>query len=379
MVCGIMSGTSLDAIDVVLLRLRGSGRRTQFSQVAYGQIPIRSELRARILRCSDPANAVLDEIVRLNVYLAHVYADAVRTVARRAGVKMADIDLIGSHGQTIRHLPNASRMHGKAIRATLQIGDPSVLATLIGVPVVGDFRLADMAVGGQGAPLVPLFDWLIFGSPDRNRVLLNIGGIANVTILPRGCSRQQVIAFDTGPGNMLVDFLMNEYFGRSFDRNGRVAFRGAVNVKLLRWMATHPFFRRRPPKSTGREDFGSDFGRSVMRRSGKLAGEDVIATASFLTPFSVFDAVRRFVPAFSIHEVIASGGGAHNAFFLRVLQLLFEGATIRTTGEFGVDVDAKEATCFAVLANETMHRQPANLPSVTGARREVVLGKVCRP
>lgn len=380
LVVGLMSGTSLDGIDAVLLRVSGSGMSTRFQKIAFLERPFPAGLRAMLLRNSSPESSRVDDIARLNFLLATLYADAVRELVRRGKVSMRDVAFIGSHGQTLQHLPQPVRLFGKAVTATLQIGDPSVLATITGIPTVGDFRVADMAAGGQGAPLVPYFDWLVFRSRTRNRLLLNIGGIANITVLPRNCSADRVAAFDTGPGNMVVDSLMHEFYGKAYDDLGRVAASGAVSLQLFNKMVQHPYLKHRPPKSTGREAFGEDFVRDLLRHAKGYGREDVIATASQFTAFSVYDAYRRFVARrMAVDELIVSGGGAHNRFFVEELQRYFTPARVRCADEFGVDADAKEAICFAILANETLAGNPANLPRVTGASRPVLLGKVCRP
>jgi anhydro-N-acetylmuramic acid kinase len=332
-----------------------------------------------ILKNSQPSTSRVDEISRLDFLLAELYADAVKAVARRAGVKISEIDLIGSHGQTIQHLPKPYRIFGKNLRATFQIGDPSVLATRLGITTVGDFRVADMAAGGQGAPLVPYVDWLLFRSRTKNRALLNIGGIANVTLLHGGCSQEEVIAFDTGPGNMVIDSLMERLYGTRYDRNGEVASRGRVDVSLLMWMMKHPYLKIKPPKSTGREDFGVPFIDALIRRSKRTKPEDIVATASMFTSLSVFDALRRHVPEFIVDELIVAGGGCRNRYLVESLRSLFGMTVVRLSEEFGISPEAKEAICFAILANEAIAGRPANLPSVTGARRSVLLGKVCRP
>jgi len=241
---------------------------------------------------------------------------------------------------------------------------------------VGDFRIADMAVGGQGAPLVPYFDWLVFRSTSVNRLLLNIGGIANITVLPRGCTPEEVRAFDTGPGNMVVDSLMHEFYGKSLDASGRTAASGAVSLELFSSLVRHPYLRRRPPKSTGREEFGESFVRDLLRSARRYDREDVIATASQFTAFAVYDAYRRFVEKqMRADEVIVSGGGARNRFFLDELRRYFSGVRVRCIDEFGIDADAKEAVCFAILAHETMGGRTTNIPGVTGARKRVLLGK----
>jgi anhydro-N-acetylmuramic acid kinase len=295
-------------------------------------------------------------------------------------VSLGDIDLIGSHGQTVHHLPKPHTMFGRSIRGTLQIGDPSVLAALTGVRTVGDFRVADMAVGGQGAPLVPYVDWLVFRSRTLNRLLLNIGGIANITVLPKNCPVERITAFDTGPGNMVVDQLMHEFYGKPYDAHGRTASSGMVSLELFKTLVQHPYLKLIPPKSTGREEFGREFVDQLMRSGRGHDREDIIATASQFTAYAVYDAYKRFV-ARRMHpdEIIVSGGGAKNRFFLDELRRYFMRSRVRIADEFGVSSDAKEAVCFAILANETMAGNPANIPSVTGARKRVVLGKVCTP
>ncbi len=380
MVVGLMSGTSVDGIDAVLLRVRGAGPATRFEEVAYVERPFPAPVRSMILRNSLPATARIDELTRLNMLLAHLYADAVKAVARRARVGMDRIDLIGCHGQTVHHLPGRHRIAGKTVRATLQLGDVSALATLTGVTTVGNFRTADMAVGGQGAPLVPYFDWLMFRSADSSRILLNIGGIANITVLPAGCTASDVSAFDTGPGNMIVDGLMKRLYGRRYDRGGKIAASGRPVPGLLQWLLAHPYLRVRPPKSTGREVYDERFMHDLLRCTKGAAHADIVHTAALFTPLAIHDAYRRFVQkAMTVDELIVSGGGAKNAFFMDALNGLFSDAWVSTADEAGMSGDAKEAICFAILANEAVHGNAANLPRVTGARRPVVLGVVARP
>ncbi len=380
LVVGLMSGTSLDGIDAVLLRVWGSGTSTRFAQLAYREHPFPRGLRRMLLRNSVPETSRIDDIARLDLLLPQLYADAVSALARKARIPLNTIALIGSHGQTIHHLPRPVKMFGKTVRATLQIGNPSALATLTGIPTVGDFRVADMAAGGEGAPLVPYFDWLVFRSRTKGRLLLNIGGIANVTVLPGNCTAPDVVAFDTGPGNMLVDGLMQRFYRRQFDRGGETARRGNVLPGLLRRLAGHPYFRRKPPKSTGREMFGELLIEEILSRAKGERAEDVIHTVALLTPLAVFDAYERFIRRrLPVDEIIVSGGGARNLFFLESLRELFGGVAVGTADAYGISGDAKEAICFAILANETIAGHPANLPRATGARRPVVLGAVCRP
>lgn len=379
-VAGLMSGTSLDGVDAVLLQISGAGTGTRFRQVAHVRRAFPPALRRMILRNSQPETSRVDEITRLNILLAMRYAVAVRALARAASIPLKRIALLGSHGQTIQHLPTPVKLFGSRVRATLQIGDPTVLAALTGIPTVGNFRPADMAVGGQGAPLVPYFDWLVFRSRTRSRVMLNLGGIANITLLPRGCASAGVTAFDTGPGNMVVDALARALYNRAMDRGGRIGGRGMIINELLAWMKRHPYLRRRPPKSTGREEFGVSFVQSVLERGRRYDRADVVATAAEFTAWSVHDACRRLVRrGGEPDELIVSGGGVKNMAIMDALGRYFGRRVVRRIEEFGMSCDAKEAVCFAVLANETIHGRPANLPSVTGARRRVVLGTVCTP
>ncbi len=378
LVAGIMSGTSLDGIDAALVEIAGSTASVRLQLVALVSVPFPRSVRQLLLRNSDPATSRVDEITRLNMLLPALYADAIRKLAQKARIRMRDIALTGSHGQTIHHLPIPKRITGKTIRSTLQIGDVSALATLTGIPTVGNFRTADMALGGEGAPLVPYFDWAVFRSRSKNRMLLNIGGIANVTLLPKGCGLDDVSAFDTGPGNMLIDALMMKLYRRGFDREGRVAQRGLIINDLLKWMMRHPFLRRKPPKSTGREEFGSEYVTAILARAAKHDREDIIATASWLTAVSVHDAATRYAKL-NIDEIIVSGGGARNLYIMEGLRILFRGTSIFRSEDLGIPTEAKEAMCFALLAHETVMGNPTNLPRVTGARRSAVLGTLSIP
>jgi anhydro-N-acetylmuramic acid kinase len=375
-----MSGTSLDGIDGVLLRVRGSGVSTRYRVLSSIARPFPPGLKKMLLRNSSPGSSRIDDLTRLHMLLGQLYAETVIAVARKAQVPLKTIRLIGSHGQTVHHLPSPRRMFGRIVRATLQIGDPSVIAALTGITTVGDFRTADMALGGQGAPLVPYFDWLVFRSLTRNRILLNMGGIANITVLPGGCRASDVVAFDTGPGNIVIDALMKELFGKEYDRGGATAARGTVSQRLLRQLLRHPYLRRKPPKSTGREMFGKEYVRRILQKRGGLSPEDVVATVTFFTAQTVYDACRRF-PAGRIMpvELIVSGGGAKNRFIMTSLGRLFSGCPVRSVGEFGVPADGKEAICFAILAYETMAGVPTSIPSVTGASQPAILGKICLP
>jgi anhydro-N-acetylmuramic acid kinase len=403
-VAGIMSGTSLDGVDVAIVDI--AGRRVE--TVAHHKAPYSKELRARILAVSDAACATRD-ISRLNFELGEVYARVLDSACRKNRIAIKTLDLIGCHGQTIYH-------EGKGTRPnTLQIGEASILAEKFGIPVVSDFRTRDVAAGGAGAPLVPFADVLLFHSPRKNRVALNIGGIANITVLPRKMTAGAV-AFDTGPGNMVMDQLVAHSTNgkQSFDRNGRMASQGHPNRELLDRLLRAPWFRQKPPKTAGREQYGAAYVSELLNAG--LGIPDLLATAATFTAASIALAIRDYAPG--TEEIIAAGGGVHNSLLMaRLVDCLggsvtaierrkrlsyvgqaFSPATlprlrndrnsplaafaprcrITTTAEFGIDPDAKEAIAFAVLAARTWRREPGNLPSATGARHPVILGKLTR-
>lgn len=367
-VAGIMSGTSLDGIDVAVVDIEGLRR---IRTVAFRTTPYPAKVREALLGVSNAATHTA-AISRLNFLLGELYAEAVR-----ATCDPGTIELIGCHGQTIYHEGAPARYLGRRVASTLQIGEAAVLAERTGVPVVSNFRPRDMAAGGRGAPLVPFVDYLLFRDPRRGRVALNIGGIANVTAIPAGARPEDVIAFDTGPGNMVVDALVARHTGgrQRFDRGGRIASRGAVNRGLLRELLSGPYYRAAPPKTAGREQYGAEFIQRLLVT--RLPPPDLIATATALTSAAVAEGVQRFVrPRMKVHELIVSGGGAHNPCMMAHLASLLPDVALATSSDFGVDVDGKEAIAFAVLAYQTWRRQPGDLPSATGARRAVILGDI---
>jgi anhydro-N-acetylmuramic acid kinase len=376
---GLMSGTSCDGVDAALVELRGHGLKTCLKLLAFETSRYSPAVRKLIQQVSDPATGSVDLICQANVLLGELFAEAALSVAKQAGVPMDQVALIGSHGQTVHHLPRPQRVCGRTVAGTLQLGEPAVIAERTGVCTVADFRPRDMACGGEGAPLVPYVDYLLFRHPVRGRLLLNIGGIANVTHLPAACSADQVLAFDTGPGNMLLDGLVARLSDgrKTYDRDGAAAAKGHVHEELLtRWLQ-HPFLRRKPPKSTGRETFGTAFLDAALHEASELPGNDLLATATAFTARSIHEACERFVrPRGEVAEVIVSGGGVHNATLMTHLEQLFRPATVTTTDGFGIPPDAKEAVAFAVLAHETLAGRPGNLPSATGAEHPAILGTV---
>ena len=372
-VAGVMSGTSLDGIDVAVARIAGSGRGLSVESLGATHAPYPSAVRGTLHRNVEAATSNVRGLSQLNALLGRLFADAVAGAANDAGVAL---DLVGSHGHTVHHVPVPERFAGiDGVASTLQIGDPATLAVRVGVPVIADFRTADIALGGQGAPLVPYFDYALFADPGEHRALLNLGGIANVTILPRGAGPDDVTAFDTGPANMVLDALAARLFGEPFDRDGRRAAAGTVDEALLTELLADPYFDRPPPKSTGREQFGTEYVDALTARS--LSPNDLLATAAALTARSVADAVARFAPV-APEVVIASGGGVHNGELMRRLAGALAGRVVTTT-EYGIDPDAKEAQCFAVLAHELVNGVPTSLPSVTGASRPARLGALWLP
>jgi len=371
-----MSGTSADSIDAALVQITGNGKKTTLKLVEHRHHPYPRGFREYLLANSLAGASSVDAIARLNTLVGEFFADAVLALARKTQIPLTRIDLIGSHGQTVHHLPQAKRMFGKNVRATLQIGDPSVIAARTGVPTVGDFRAADIAAGGQGAPLVPYLDFILFRSNKLNRVALNIGGIANITILKKKSALHNVFAFDTGPGNMLIDAYCKRALGVPYDADGTMAGQGEIQFGLLDRLMLHPFLKRIPPKSTGREEFGEKFLERILRTSRRVSDIDLLSTLTEFTALSIHDAMRRFVPS-AIDEVIVSGGGIHNSTLMRSLGIKLSPVRLRTSNSIGIPSEAKEAMLMALLANETIHERPSNIPRVTGATRPVVLGKIC--
>jgi anhydro-N-acetylmuramic acid kinase len=375
---GIMSGTSADGIDVALVRI--SGHKVKLENFAAFPFPAR--VRDAILRLGEGRTATTGEISQLNFLLGEVFAEAALAACRKFRVRRSQIAVIGSHGQTVFHQGAASTFCGRQVASTLQIGEPSVIAGRTGITTVGDFRPADIAAGGQGAPLVPFVDYLLYRDAHVGRAALNIGGIANLTVMPRAAKIEDVFAFDVGPGNMVIDGLVRHFTrGRkSFDRNAEMAGRGKLLPLLLASLLRDKYFLNAPPKTAGREQYGEKYVRELLGHpeTRRARPQDLIRTATILTALSIVDAIRRFVPSRDgVSELIASGGGAHNPLILAQIEAALPGIRLRTSDEFGVLGDAKEAFAFALLGWETLHRRASNVPGATGARKAVVLGKVC--
>ncbi len=379
-VAGVMSGTSADGINVAIVRCLGRGLRTRFEVLYHRETAYATGVRRAVLEAMNARAASVADLSRLNFLLAELYADAVLAAERRARV---DVELIGCHGQTIFHQGETAPYLGRKVACTWQTGEGAVLAARTGVPVVSDFRPADMAAGGKGAPLVPFLDFLVYRHRRRGRIVQNIGGIANLTAIPPRAGPEEVIAFDTGPGNMVIDAVTERLFGKPYDRDGRIAAKGEIVERVVRDLLRHPFFRRKPPKTAGREEFGREFARHFLRTCGRAKKEDIVATATALTARSIVAAVERFVlsrqgAGGTRWDYVATGGGARNRTLMRMLaeELKPLGLRMRDAGDFGVPSEAKEAVAFAVLAYQTWRRRPGNVPSATGADKPVILGKV---
>jgi anhydro-N-acetylmuramic acid kinase len=379
-VAGVMSGTSADGINVALVHItswRSRAGRHGLHFLAHAEYPYPKQVRRAVLAAMNSTKANVADLARLNFLLAELYADAILATQRRFHLKA---ELIGCHGQTLYHQGETARFLGRKLAATWQTGEGALVAARVGVPVVSDFRPADMAAGGKGAPLVPLLDFLLYRDIRVGRIVQNIGGIANLTAIPANASAKEVVAFDTGPGNMLMDAVSERLFGTPYDRDGRIAASGAALDLVISDVMRGSFFRRKPPKTAGREEFGREFAQNFIRRCGRVDKRDIVATATALTAKSVADALRRFVirRTGTYRDFVVSGGGASNPTLMAMLanQLRPLGLKIRTSDEFGLPSEAKEAAAFALLAFHTWNRKPSNVPSATGAKRPAILGKI---
>ena len=374
-VIGLISGTSVDGIDAALVEILSEKNIPEIQLKAFQTIPYDEKIKKRILEASAHHLVSLDHLCELHAMLGEAFADAAVRLAQSARVSLKKIDLIGSHGQTIRHLP--PRL--KKIGATLQLAEPAIIAERTGVTTVADFRAGDMAAGGQGAPLAPYLHYCLFRALGYDVGVLNIGGISNITTIPKNAKLQNVIAFDTGPGNMVIDALITSYTHRqkSFDEDGRMAARGDVQPRLLKKLMSHPFLLKRPPKSTGREVFGQHYIQWLKEKTGHLKKEDVIATVTAFTAGSVAESYERFIrPSVRIKELIVGGGGVKNKTLFHMIQRLMPDVQIKRFEDYHLNSDAIEAMAFALLAYETMRGQANNMPSVTGAAHPVCLGKI---
>jgi anhydro-N-acetylmuramic acid kinase len=381
LVLGMMSGTSADGIDVALARISGAPPRLSAKLLGHTSVKFPPAVRREILCVAEQHSIAAGTLSQLNFRLGELFAQAALAACRKFRIAPRKISLIGSHGQTIFHQGKPVTFLGQPTASTLQIGEPAIIAARTGITTIGDFRPADIAVGGQGAPLVPYADYLLYRHKRFGRVSLNLGGIANITVLPRAAGPQQVFAFDTGPANMLIDGLVSHFTdGRQrFDENACRASQGHSLPALLDDLLRDPYLQLAPPKSTGREYYGHAYLKRLLAlgRRHRAKPNDLIRAATIFTALSVVDALNRFVlRKTKIHQLIVSGGGAHNPLILAQLSAALPGIEVLPSSRLGVPEDAKEAFAFALLAYETFERRPANLPSATGARRPAILGKI---
>ena len=372
----------MDGIDAALVRISGPATQPRVRLLGFEMNPYSAPVRRTILRIAAGEAATAGEISQLNFLLGELFAEATLRVCRTARVPPARLAAIGSHGQTIYHQGSPTREAGRLVTSTLQVAEPAVIAERTGAPVVADFRPADMAAGGQGAPLVPLVDYLLFSSDTSARVVLNIGGISNVTYLPAGGGMADVLAYDTGPGNMVIDELVQLMTkgAQPYDEDGAIAAAGTVNDVLLEVLLKHEFLQRPPPKSTGREEFGRAYALKIRnwrgRRRGKLPPRDTVATATRFTAVSIAGSLRKFIlPKGPLDELIVSGGGALNPVLMRQLACELPGVRVSKSDCYGIPVKSKECIAFAILARETILGRPGNLPSATGAAGPRILGQ----
>lgn len=370
---GLMSGTSLDGIDAALAKISECGLNTKLELVDFISVPISDDLRKRILEASHPSTSNVALITSLNFELGKAFSDAVSVLLEKSKFK-GNLDFIASHGQTIYHMPIAS---GDFVRSTLQIGDPSYLAFDHHTQVVFNFRVMDMVAGGEGAPLVPYSEYVLYRNEQRNVLLQNIGGIGNVTVLNRGCSLDDVWAFDTGPGNMMMNAAVSYFYRESYDRNGEFAKQGQIINQLFEELIASPYLKQTPPKSTGRELFGEDVVQEYCKRYGARPN-DVIRTLTYFTAYTISQSYRDFifVPN-EDYEIIIGGGGAYNPVLMNDIRNFLPGYNVKTQEDIGFSSDAKEAIAFIILGNETLYGNTSNAPKATGAKQSVILGQIC--
>ncbi len=371
-VCGIMTGTSLDGVDIAFSKF-DINNSLKIELLGYSTLPYPPSFSNYVKQLISNPN--WRDISFLNYFIAELYQKAILFSANRFNLNISDIKLIGIHGQTMWHEPNGIELFNSKIPSTLQIGNASVLATKMGIPVVSDFRAADMALGGQGAPLVPRFDYDYFKSNNDNIVCLNIGGMANITYLPENSDIKDVIAFDTGPGNVLIDLIMKKYFNKEYDSNGEIARLGKINEILLESLLNDDFVKCLPPKSTGREYYNEEYLNKYNINGYDQV--DILHTLTHFTSKSIEYNIKQFCK--KVDKIIVSGGGVRNLFLMEILQSLFPSILIETSEDYKIPIDAKEAIAFAYMAYRTVNGLPSNIPSVTGASREAILGSLSFP
>ena len=374
---GLMSGTSLDGVDTVLCEISGQDESTKVKQLYFKTYDIPESLRTKIRKCCSRELIPVDLICSLNFELGYLFADAVKSLCQDANVKLEDLSFIASHGQTIFHIPKA---YDDYVPSTLQIGEAAIIANECKTKVISNFRVMDMAVGGEGAPLVPYSETLLYSEEDQAVALQNIGGIGNVTVLPKKGDTKKVIAFDTGPGNMMIDEAVRTFYGKKYDTDGYYARQGNLIPSLAAELKEHPYFNLEIPKTTGREMFGEHFTKSILEKYHSCEPNDLIHTFTWFTAYSIAYHYKKYlISEYGLKKCIIGGGGAYNSYLLELIRNEIPEVTVMTQEEHGFSSEAKEALAFVILGNQTYHRSPSNVPSATGAKKSVILGQITYP
>lgn len=371
---GLMSGTSLDGIDAALVEIDNFGKKTKIKLIEFITTSIPLDVKDEIKRACSEEQSSVDLICSLNFKLGYLFAEATKNVCNKAGITLENLDFIASHGQTIYHLPKS---RDSFIPSTLQIGEPAIIAYETGVKVVSNFRVMDMASGGEGAPLVPYSEYIIYGSDEENIALQNIGGIGNVTVIPKGGDINSIFAFDTGPGNMIIDEVCQKLFKLNYDEDGKIAANGEIQNDILDDLMSHSYINDFPPKTTGREEFGQQFVDKLLKKYNNKKPEDILSTVTMFTAKSIAVNYKNFIMnKVNLNKVIIGGGGAHNKTLLSYLKNELPNVSIVTQDDIGLSSDAKEAIAFVILGNETLNNNFSNVPSATGAKEKVILGNI---
>ena len=374
---GLMSGTSLDGVDTVLCEISGQDESTKVKQLYFKTYDIPESLRTKIRKCCSRELIPVDLICSLNFELGYLFADAVKSLCKDANVKLEDLSFIASHGQTIFHIP---KPYDDYVPSTLQIGEAAIIANECKTKVISNFRVMDMAVGGEGAPLVPYSETLLYSEKNQAVALQNIGGIGNVTVLPKKGDTKKVIAFDTGPGNMMIDEAVRTFYGKKYDTDGYYARQGNLIPSLAAELKEHPYFNLEIPKTTGREMFGEHFTKSILEKYHSCEPNDLIHTFTWFTAYSIAYHYKKYlISEYGLKKCIIGGGGAYNSYLLELIRNEIPEVTVMTQEEHGFSSEAKEALAFVILGNQTYHRSPSNVPSATGAKKSVILGQITYP
>ena len=374
---GLMSGTSLDGVDTVLCEISGQDESTKVKQLYFKTYDIPESVRTKIRKCCSRELIPVDLICSLNFELGYLFADSVKSLCKDANVKLEDLSFIASHGQTIFHIP---KPYDDYVPSTLQIGEAAIIANECKTKVISNFRVMDMAVGGEGAPLVPYSETLLYSEKNQAVALQNIGGIGNVTVLPKKGDTKKVIAFDTGPGNMMIDEAVRTFYGKKYDTDGYYARQGNLISSLAAELKEHPYFNLEIPKTTGREMFGEHFTKSILEKYHSCEPNDLIHTFTWFTAYSIAYHYKKYlISEYGLKKCIIGGGGAYNSYLLELIRNEIPEVTVMTQEEHGFSSEAKEALAFVILGNQTYHRSPSNVPSATGAKKSVILGQITYP